>query len=82
MVEWRISVYGRSPKEWNLLAHWVESNNLISPHLKWVIQVPRLYHILKENGDVQCFQDMLDSTLTPQYPVFLLPFAHPFVCVA
>jgi len=77
MVEWRISVYGRSPKEWNLLAHWVESNNLISPHLKWVIQVPRLYHILKENGDVQCFQDMLDNIFLPLFQVTRDPSLDP-----
>ncbi len=62
MAEWRISVYGTSPKEWSHLAQWVMNNRLVSPHLKWVIQVPRLYHILKEKNDVHSFQDMLDST--------------------
>jgi AMP deaminase len=65
MAEWRISVYGTSPKEWSHLAHWVLNNRLVSPHLKWVIQVPRLYHVFKETNEVHSFQDLLDSTHAP-----------------
>jgi hypothetical protein len=32
-----------------------------SDTLKWVVQLPRLYHVFKENQDVNTFQDVLDS---------------------
>lgn len=62
-VEWRISVYGTSPSEWSHLAKWALENRLVSPNLKWVIQVPRIYSILKETQDLYCLQDMFDSTI-------------------
>lgn len=77
MAEWRISVYGTSPKEWSHLAQWVMNNRLVSPHLKWVIQVPRLYHILKEKNDVHSFQDMLDNIFLPLFEVTKNPSLDP-----
>ena len=42
-AEYRISVYGRKPAEWDQLADWVVDHRLYSPHNRWLIQVPRLY---------------------------------------
>ena len=48
MNELRISIYGRSIHEWDKLAAWVIDNKLFSHNVRWLIQVPRLYDIYKE----------------------------------
>jgi AMP deaminase len=53
----------RKRTEWNFTADWLKSNDLHSPSNRWVIQVPRIYHILKANGDIDNFQDMLKNIL-------------------
>ena len=37
MAEYRISVYGRSPHEWDKIATWVCNNNLFSPNVRWLV---------------------------------------------
>ena len=39
--EYRISVYGRKPVEWDTLAAWVVQNRLYSDNNVWMIQVGR-----------------------------------------
>lgn len=39
-TEYRISVYGRKPNEWDTLAAWVVQNRLASDNNMWLIQVP------------------------------------------
>lgn len=41
-AELRISVYGKSPDEWDKLAEWAVDNNLYCENIRWLIQVPRL----------------------------------------
>lgn len=38
-AEYRISVYGRKPVEWDTLAAWVVQNRLYSDNNVWMIQV-------------------------------------------
>ena len=38
-AEYRISVYGRKPVEWDTLAAWVVQNRLHSDNNMWMIQV-------------------------------------------
>ncbi|RXM91264.1 Cold shock domain-containing protein E1 [Acipenser ruthenus] len=38
-AEPRLSIYGRSPKEWTNLANWFTKHQVYSPNLKWMIQV-------------------------------------------
>lgn len=40
-VEWRVSIYGRDPREWESLASWMIDNKLFSTRVRWLIQVPR-----------------------------------------
>ncbi|KAH0831958.1 AMP deaminase [Lanmaoa asiatica] len=61
--EWRVSVYGRSVDEWDKLAKWVINNKLFSHNVRWLIQVPRLYNVYKENGVVRTFEDIVISRL-------------------
>jgi AMP deaminase len=62
MVEYRVSIYGRSKTEWDKLASWILDNSLFSHNVRWLIQIPRLYNVYKQSGVVQTFQDMLNST--------------------
>ena len=61
--EWRASVYGKSVDEWDKLAKWVINNKLLSHNVRWLIQVPRLYNVYKENGVVRTFEDIVTSRL-------------------
>ena len=59
--EWRISIYGRSLTEWDKLAKWVVNNNVYSHNVRWLVQFPRLYDVYKQNGLVECFEDIVKS---------------------
>ena len=37
--ELRLSIYGRSAKEWDNLAEWAINNNVYSDNVRWLIQV-------------------------------------------
>ena len=39
LAEYRLSVYGRHRSEWAKLANWVMYNRLVSPNVRWMIQV-------------------------------------------
>lgn len=41
-AEYRLSIYGRSPDEWDKLAHWAVENRVYSDNVRWLIQIPRL----------------------------------------
>ena len=41
-AEPRISIYGTYEEEWEMLAKFAISNNVFSPHIKWLIQIPRV----------------------------------------
>lgn len=57
-----MSIYGRKTDEWDKLAEWVINNRLFSHNVRWLIQVPRLYDVYKENGSIQNFEDIVCST--------------------
>ncbi|KAG2009706.1 AMP deaminase [Coprinopsis cinerea AmutBmut pab1-1] len=76
-VEWRISIYGRKPDEWDKLAKWVINNKLFSHNVRWLIQVPRLYEVYKANGSVNTFEDIVVNVFRPLFEVTLDPRSHP-----
>ena len=39
----------------------------ITARIKWVIQIPRLYSIYKQQGLIHCFQNMLDHIFNPLF---------------
>lgn len=41
-AEPRLSIYGRSKKEWDQLASWAVKNDVYSDNVRWLIQIPRL----------------------------------------
>jgi len=69
LVEWRVSIYGRQPAEWDKLARWFFVNKLASPHVRWMIQIPRLYFLYKKSGAVENFQTMIDNIFQPLFEV-------------
>ncbi|CAM9640461.1 unnamed protein product, partial [Discosporangium mesarthrocarpum] len=51
MAEWRLSIYGRRLSEWDKLARWFFTNRLAHSNVRWMIQIPRLYHVYKKIGE-------------------------------
>ncbi|KAL4887911.1 hypothetical protein BDV59DRAFT_189746 [Aspergillus ambiguus] len=77
MVEWRISIYGRSIQEWDKLAAWVVDNKLFSPNVRWLIQVPRLYDVYKSSGMMENFAQVITNVFQPLFEVTKDPRSHP-----
>ena len=77
MVEWRISIYGRSVDEWDKLAAWVVDNRLFSHNVRWLVQVPRLYDVYKSTGLMENFQQVLVNVFQPLFEVTKHPSSHP-----
>ncbi|KAF8627482.1 hypothetical protein AX17_006294 [Amanita inopinata Kibby_2008] len=75
--EWRISIYGRSPDEWDKLAQWIVNNKLYSHNVRWLIQVPRLYAIYKANNSVENFENIVINIFRPLFEVTKDPTTHP-----
>ncbi|KAG8691951.1 AMP deaminase [Ceratobasidium sp. 423] len=75
--EWRISIYGRSPAEWDKLAKWIVHNKLYSHNVRWLVQIPRLYDVYKANGTINNFSDLLHNIFVPLFEVTKDPSTHP-----
>ena len=72
-AEYRISIYGKDPGEWASLASWFSDHKIASPHVRWLIQVPRLYAVYKASGLISSFGEMLDNIFRPLFEVSLNP---------
>ncbi|ODA77219.1 hypothetical protein RJ55_06846 [Drechmeria coniospora] len=77
MVEWRISVYGKSIDEWDKLAAWVVDNKLFSHNVRWLIQIPRLYDVYKASGLMESFEQVVTNVFQPLFEVTKDPSSHP-----
>lgn len=77
MVEWRISIYGRSMDEWDKLAAWVVDNKLFSHNLRWLVQIPRLYDVYKASGTMETFEQIIKNIFEPLFEVTKDPQSHP-----
>ncbi|KAI9592790.1 hypothetical protein BDF19DRAFT_195700 [Syncephalis fuscata] len=77
MAEYRISIYGRSPDEWDRLARWVVGNKLFSHNVRWLVQVPRLYNIYKSSSSVESFEAIIKNVFLPLFEVTRDPSSHP-----
>ncbi|CAO1637725.1 unnamed protein product [Sympodiomycopsis kandeliae] len=76
MAEYRVSIYGRNVHEWDKLATWIVENQLFSPNVRWLIQVPRLYEVYKSNGTIENFQDLLTNVFQPLFDATMNPQKH------
>ncbi|KAJ2802038.1 AMP deaminase [Coemansia guatemalensis] len=77
MAEYRVSIYGRSPEEWDKLAAWVIDNKILSSNVRWLIQVPRLYDVYRAGGLVENFEQVLVNLFRPLFEVTKDPSTHP-----
>lgn len=77
MVEWRISIYGRTLAEWDKLAAWVVDNKLFSHNVRWLIQIPRLFHVYKSEGRMNTFEQIIINVFQPLFEVTKNPSSHP-----
>ncbi|TQW06769.1 AMP deaminase [Cordyceps javanica] len=77
MVEWRISIYGKSIDEWDKLAAWVVDNKLFSHNVRWLIQIPRLYDVYKGSGLMDSFEQVIKNLFQPLFEVTNDPASHP-----
>lgn len=77
MVEWRISIYGRTLDEWDKLAAWVVDNKLFSHNVRWLIQIPRLYDVYKATGMMDSFEQVIKNVFQPLFEVTKDPQSHP-----
>ncbi|KAI9848494.1 MAG: AMP deaminase [Thelocarpon superellum] len=76
MVEWRISIYGRTLDEWDKLAAWVVDNKLFSHNVRWLIQVPRLFDVYKSTGLMVHFEQVIINLFQPLFEVTQDPSSH------
>ena len=76
-AELRLSIYGRSPEEWDKLAKWAVDNNVYSDNVRWLVQVPRLYDIFCTNKLVKNFGEIISHMFKPLFEVSIEPRSHP-----
>lgn len=77
MVEWRISIYGRSVDEWDKLAAWVVDNKLFSHNVRWLIQIPRLYDVYKAANHLESMEEIIRNLFQPLFEVTRDPSSRP-----
>ena len=65
------SFQGRKWSEWDKLASWFFEHKLAHENVRWLIQIPRLYHIYRHVCTVQLFRVMIEY-------ISLFPFSFSF----
>lgn len=80
-TEMRLSIYGRSVREWDDLARWLRANKLHEPEMTrrnlWMVQVPRLFGAFYKTGVVKNFEELVNNIFQPLFEVVLDPSSHP-----
>lgn len=76
-AEYRLSIYGRNPEEWQVLSDWVIENKLFHHNVRWMIQIPRLFRIYRKQEKLNTLQEMLDNIFEPLFAVSVDPSSHP-----
>ncbi|XP_072551353.1 AMP deaminase 3b isoform X1 [Salminus brasiliensis] len=75
-AEPRLSIYGRSPGEWENLAKWFIQQKVYSPNMRWIIQVPRIYDIFRLKKIIPNFAKMLENIFLPLFEATVNPQKH------
>eukprot|EP01065_Artemidia_motanka_P036836 TRINITY_DN4488_c0_g3_i3.p1 TRINITY_DN4488_c0_g3~~TRINITY_DN4488_c0_g3_i3.p1 ORF type:complete len:1086 (+),score=402.73 TRINITY_DN4488_c0_g3_i3:554-3811(+) len=76
-AENRLSIYGRSMSDWDGLAKWFTTHGMSSGKNRWIIQVPRLYSVMRRQGSVGSFADVLRNVFRPLWLASVEPDRHP-----
>ncbi|XP_043562340.1 AMP deaminase 3-like [Chiloscyllium plagiosum] len=72
-TEPRLSIYGGSPNEWANLARWFIKQQVYSPNVRWVIQIPRIYDIFRTKKILPSFGKMLENIFLPLFEATINP---------
>ncbi|KAF7459364.1 AMP deaminase [Cryptosporidium felis] len=80
-VEWRISIYGKDKNEWKALSEWLYYNGLYCKHVRWIIQIPRLYTALYKEKKVASFSEMLENIFSPLFEALRKPKENPLIFI-
>ncbi|CAG4956924.1 unnamed protein product [Colias eurytheme] len=72
-TEPRISIYCKGRTEWSKLASWALRHGVHSTHVRWLVQVPRLYDIYRINKLLNNFQEFLNNLFEPLFDVTINP---------
>uniref|UniRef100_A0A8C9I8E0 AMP deaminase n=1 Tax=Piliocolobus tephrosceles TaxID=591936 RepID=A0A8C9I8E0_9PRIM len=80
-AEPRLSIYGRSPDEWNKLSSWFVRNRIHCPNMTWMIQVPRIYDVFRSKNFLPHFGKMLENIFIPVFEATINPQANPELSV-
>ncbi|KAJ9443985.1 AMP deaminase [Diplonema papillatum] len=72
-TELRLSIYGRANDEWDRLAKWAATNDVTRWCNKWLIQVPRIYHVFKKRQMLENFGQLIDNIFRPLWEVSIDP---------
>ncbi|TRY86024.1 hypothetical protein DNTS_029359 [Danionella cerebrum] len=75
-AELRLSVYGRSPDEWQKLAEWAITHSVYSENVRWLVQIPRLYDVYRSRNQLGSFQQMLENIFLPLFEATIDPSGH------
>ncbi|XP_066439639.1 AMP deaminase 3 isoform X2 [Eleutherodactylus coqui] len=75
-TEPRLSIYGRSANEWDILAKWFIKHKVYSPNMRWMIQVPRIFDIFKSKKILPDFSKMLENIFLPLFEATINPSDH------
>ena len=59
-----------------MLATWVVNHRLLSPNVRWLIQIPRIFSTLSRAGSLRNFECMLDNIFRPLFEVTINPCSH------
>eukprot|EP00906_Rhabdomonas_costata_P018325 RCo026762 len=78
-AENRISVYGKSRKEWAKLAEWFHTHGMASKHNKWLVQLPRAYTGLVRSKAIKSFGELLENFFLPLWEVSMDPNSNPIL---
>ncbi|KAH8397378.1 hypothetical protein KR222_000791, partial [Zaprionus bogoriensis] len=76
-AELRLSIYGKSPDEWQKLAKWAIDNDVYSSNIRWLIQIPRLFDIFKSNKMMTSFQEIINNIFLPLFEATNKPSENP-----
>eukprot|EP00003_Mantamonas_plastica_P016139 TRINITY_DN2700_c0_g1_i8.p1 TRINITY_DN2700_c0_g1~~TRINITY_DN2700_c0_g1_i8.p1 ORF type:complete len:555 (+),score=213.04 TRINITY_DN2700_c0_g1_i8:55-1719(+) len=80
-INLKVSIYGKDKSEWYDLAQWIKENDLTSEYIIWSIQIPRQYHNLHKNTEINVgtFKDMMVNVFEPLFEATVDPEGHPEV---
>lgn len=78
-LEPRLTLFGKSRDELDMIAEWVVTHDLMPKHVRWMLQVPRIFPFWLSQKALSNFQQMLDNIYIPLFEVTVNPASHPYL---